>query len=150
MTAKDTEILNKAYDKLFTPLPPALGGSSNPEEENTAEKVKEFLKKHVPKCDQNEIDEEFKKNVPLAKQQKKKIAQPKKTRKGKYLTAREKRDLGLCKLEKDGLKFETFKKLHYLWLDYMREIIDFGKIEASKVDTIDSQWDIMTIFVCVY
>jgi len=138
MTAKDTEILNKAYDKLFTPLPPALGGSSNPDEENTAQKVKEFLKKHVPKCDQNEIDEEFKKNVPLAKQQKKKIAQPKKTRKGKYLTAREKRDLGLCKLEKDGLKFETFKKLHYLWLDYMREIIDFGKIEASKVDTIDS------------
>ena len=45
MTAKDTEILNKAYDKLFTPLPPALGGSTNPEEENKVEKVKEFLRK---------------------------------------------------------------------------------------------------------
>ena len=47
------------------------------------------------------------------------------------MTAREKKDLGLSKLDKDGLRFETFKKLHYLWLDYMREIIDFGKIETS-------------------
>ena len=75
MTAKETEILNKAYDKLFTPLPPALGGSTNPEEENTVDKIKEFLKEHVPKSDQNEIDEEFKKNIPLGKQQKKKIKQ---------------------------------------------------------------------------
>jgi len=137
MSAKDTEILNKAYDKLFTPLPPALGGSTNPEEENKVEKVKEFLRKHVPKSDQKEIDEEFKKNVPLSKQLKKKIKQPQPTRKGKYLTAREKKDLGLSKLDKDGLRFETFKKLHYLWLDYMREIIDFGKIETSEtaIDT---------------
>jgi len=41
MTAKETEILNKAYDKLFIPLPPALGGSTNPEEENTVDKRKE-------------------------------------------------------------------------------------------------------------
>ena len=87
--------------------------------------------------DQKEIDEEFKKNIPLSKQLKKKIKQPQPTRKGKYLTAREKRDLGLSKLDKDGLKFETFKKLHYLWLDYMREIIDFGKIEGSET-AIDS------------
>lgn len=72
MTAKDTEILNKAYDKLFTPLPPALGGSTNPEEENKVEKVKEFLRKHVPKSDQKEIDEEFKKNVPLSNNSKRK------------------------------------------------------------------------------
>jgi hypothetical protein len=90
MTAKDTEILNKAYDKLFTLLPPAFGGSTNPEEENKVEKVKEFLRKHVPKSDQKEIDEEFKKNVPLSKQLKKKIKQAQPTRKGKYLTAREK------------------------------------------------------------
>merc|ERR1711860_452008 len=45
------------------------------------EKVKEFLKKHVPKSDQKEINEVFSKNLPLAQQQKKKIAnaQPKKT-----------------------------------------------------------------------
>ena len=80
--------------------------------------------------------------VPLSKQLKKKIKQPQPTRKGKYLTAREKKDLGLSKLDKDGLRFETFKKLHYLWLDYMREIIDFAKIEATKT-TDDTQWDIM-------
>jgi len=132
MTAKETEILNKAYDKLFTPLPPALGGSTNPEEENTVDKIKDFLKEHVPKSDQKEIDEEFKKNIPLGKQQKKKIKQAQPLRKGKSLTAREKRNLGLYKLDKTGLKFETFKKLHFLWLDYMREIIDFAKIEATK------------------
>jgi len=62
--------------------------------------------------------------------------------------AREKRDLGLYKLDKDGLKFETFKKLHFLWLDYMREIIDFAKIEATKT-TDDPQWDIMPKFCII-
>ena len=81
----------------------------------------------------------------LSKQLKKKIKQPQPTRKGKYLTAREKKDLGLSKLDKDGLRFETFKKLHYLWLDYMREIIDFGKIETSET-AIDTGWVVNLVF----
>merc|ERR1711860_479864 len=97
------------------------------------EKVKEFLKKHVPKSDQKEINEVFSKNLPLAQQQKNKMAnaQPKKL--NKYLTARERRDLKLAKIDKNGgLKYANFKKLHFLWREYMNEIIDFDKIEKSS------------------
>ena len=97
MNTKDTENYNKQFPKLYEKLPEHLGGSA---EFVGPEKVKEFLKKHVPKSDQKEINEVFSKNLPLAEQQKKKIAnaQPKKL--NKYLTAREKRDLKLAKIGK--------------------------------------------------
>ena len=97
MNTKDTENYNKQFPKLYEKLPEHLGGSA---EFVGPEKVKEFLKKHVPKSDQKEINEVFSKNLPLAQQEKKKIAnvQPKKL--NKYLTAREKRDLKLAKIGK--------------------------------------------------
>lgn len=133
MTAKDTEIFNKAYPKLFEPLPPELGGSENPSEECIPQKVKEFLKRHLPPSDHKEIDEELNKNLPLSKQAKKKIktSQPRKKAK-KQLTAREKRDLGLFKVEKTSLKYETFKKLHYLWLEYMKEVLPLDQACPNK------------------
>jgi len=119
------------YSKLFAPLPPALGGSTNPQEECKIEKVEKFLKQNVPPSDQKEIDAVLNKNpLPLHKQFKKQNStggkKPEK-RRGKRLTAREKRDLNLYKVKKDTLKFQSFKKLHYLWKDYMREIIDFDR-----------------------
>ena len=44
-------------------------------------------------------------------------------RKGKYLTAHEKRKLGLCKLPKTGLVYEDFRQIHQLWLGYMNELL---------------------------
>jgi len=137
MNTKDTENYNKQFPKLYEKLPEHLGGSA---EFVGPEKVKDFLKKHVPKSDQKEINEVFSKNLPLAEQQKKKIAntQPKKL--NKYLTAREKRDLKLAKIDKNGgLKYANFKKLHFLWRDYMNEIIDFDKIEKSSEEKIQNQ-----------
>lgn len=42
--------------------------------------------------------------------------------------------LGLYKFDgkTDDLKYKKFKKLHFLWQDYMREILDLSKYEASK------------------
>lgn len=133
MSAKDTENLNKDYAKLFDPLPAALGGST---ESGSVQEVVEFLKKNVPPSDQKEIHDEFGKNVPLGKQPKKKFKQNVPAKKNKYLTAREKRDLGLYKLNpKDGqLQFKKFKKLHLLWKEYMKEIIDFSKLPEKNAD----------------
>ena len=129
-----TNALDKVtYSKLFDPLPPHLGGSSNPEKEYKTEKFVEFLKDNVPASDQKEIEGVLTRNLPLAKQSKRQKNKPPAKRKGKYLTAKEKRELNLYKVknESNNLKFETFKKLHYLWKDYMREIIDFESLKKS-------------------
>ena len=122
------------FSKVFAPLPPALGGSTNPQEECKIEKVEEFLKKNVPTSDQKEIEGILSRPLPLHKQFKKQNGNGNKPekRRGKRLTAREKRDLNLYKVKKDTLKFQSFKKLHYLWKDYMREIIDFDSLNSVK------------------
>ena len=135
MSATTTPVDMKInFSKVFAPLPPALGGSTNPQEECKIEKVEEFLKKNVPTSDQKEIDGILSRPLPLHKQFKKQNGNGNKPekRRGKRLTAREKRDLNLYKVKKDTLKFQSFKKLHYLWKDYMREIIDFNNLKSVE------------------
>lgn len=50
-------------------------------------------------------------------------------RKGQYLTARERRDLGLNRLPK-SIDFHDFDQMHSLWLDYMRSVV--GKLGGGK------------------
>lgn len=76
---------------MNSPLPPELGGSN---EAGSVAEVTQFLKENVPLSDQKEIQGEFAKSLPLGKQAKKKIKQGKPVKKAKYLTAREKRNLG--------------------------------------------------------
>jgi len=73
MSTKDTENIAKTFPKLYEKLPEHLGGTS---EILGPENVKEFLKEHIPKSDQKEIDEVFAKNLPLTTQQKKKLTKP--------------------------------------------------------------------------
>lgn len=122
--------VNKIFEHLSTPLPPELGGSTCPQEENRVEKITEFLKKHVPPSDQKEIDAEFAKNLNLKPFPKKKLKKPQAKKKGQYLTAREKRELKLFKLEKNSLKYKNFKKIHFLWQDYMQEIL--GQVDQNQ------------------
>ncbi|KAL4779211.1 hypothetical protein BJX76DRAFT_362005 [Aspergillus varians] len=46
--------------------------------------------------------------------------------KPKPLSAREKRESGIYKLPKEECKYETFKGLNRMWLEYMREVLDLG------------------------
>jgi len=132
-STKDAENYNKQFPKLYEKLPEHLGGSAEFVE---PEKVKDFLKELVPKSDQKEINEVFSKNLPLAQQQKKKLSQAQPKKLNKHLTAREKQELKLAKLDKNsGLKYSNFKKLHFMWRGYMNEIIDFDKIECSKKES---------------
>ena len=90
--SNDAQLFKKLSSTHFAPLPKALGGSNVP---NPQEIVPDFLRSHVPKSDQKEIESELKKPLPLQKQAKKKIKSSLPGQKaGKYLTAREKRDLG--------------------------------------------------------
>merc|ERR1712029_650322 len=55
-------------------------------------------------------------------------------RKGQYLTARERRDLGLNRLPR-SINFHDFDEMHSLWLDYMRSVV--GKRSPSPQSASD-------------
>ena len=47
-------------------------------------------------------------------------------RKKTLLTSIEKKNLGLQKLPKKGLKYESFSALHNLWAEYMEHFLDLN------------------------
>ncbi len=121
-------------DILGGPLPPELGGPASLHDaiQDGKAAIVDFLKSNVPPCDHKEIDEELKKPFPLDKQKNKKLKQAQPKRKGKYLTARERRDLNLAKIPRQGLKYEDFKELHNLWKGYIREVLGLDQIRDDN------------------
>ena len=129
---KDTASLADSFEKLYGDLPQEItnlpsgssgGGNSDGGKNNSSfvpktnssiaknipleivtEKsdVGDFLKRHLPPSDQKEIKAELKKTFALHKQKGGKIKKPQPKRKGKYLTAHERRRLGLNRLPKVG------------------------------------------------
>jgi len=110
------------------PLPENIlcaGGSSTDNSD-----LKAFLQSKLPHGDRKEVDGEFKKVLVLAAQKSKKKQKP--VRKSKqYLTAKERRSLGLYRLPKKGLKYSTFLPLNSLWNGYMKELLDIDTLEKG-------------------
>jgi len=111
------------------PLPESIlsaGGSNSGKSD-----LKDFFKSKLPHGDKKEVDGEFKKVLILAAQ-KSKHKKQKPIRKSKqYLTAKERRALGLYRLPKKGLKYETFLPLNSLWNGYMEELLDLANLEKG-------------------
>jgi len=118
---KDSAQVADSVEKLYGELPSQLFHKDKLETKS----LKEFLVKTLPQSEQKEIDEEFKKTLSLTKGQKAKkiVKQAKKRRKGQYLSARERRSLGLNQVPKRGLNFSDFHPMHDLWLEYMRRVV---------------------------
>lgn len=125
---KDTAQVADSYEKLYNELPTKLF-KAPPNDSKKQLNLKQFLTKTLPASERKEIDGEFKKTLSLRKGQKVKGKKKvKRTRKGQYLTANERRKLGLNRLPKrgGGLEFNHFHEVHDLWLDYMRKVIGFS------------------------
>lgn len=106
-------------DKILTPGP------------GNSDSFKTLLENRLPPGDKKEINGEFRKTLVLS-YQKPKLTKSKPVRKTKRpLTAREKRDLGLYRLPRKGLKYSSFESLHQLWLGYMTELLDLATLEAG-------------------
>ena len=106
-------------DKLLAPR------TENPDS------FKTLLENRLPPGDKKEINGEFRKTLVLS-YQKPKLVKRKPVRKTKKpLTSKEKRDLGLHRLPKKGLKYSSFESLHQLWLGYMTELLDLQTLEAG-------------------
>ena len=119
---KDTDNVADSFQKLYGELPlPIDIKSSSPASEDIHSHIKTsqsnkkipnhsenepgiigFLKTYLPTSDHKEIKDELKKTFPLHKQKGGKIKTPQSKRKGKYLTAHERRKLGLNRLPRSG------------------------------------------------
>lgn len=113
---------------LCDPLPESFYNNIK----NPADDAKTFLESKVNEADRREVADEFKKTLVLEAQRSKRRQRQRKPRiSKKELTAREKRNLGLNRLPKVGLKYEQFKALHALWLEYMSELLEVQALKAT-------------------
>ena len=91
---------------LCDPLPESFYNNIK----NPADDAKTFVESKVNEADRREVADEFKKTLVLEAQRSKRRQRQRKPRiSKKELTAREKRNLGLNRLPKVGLKYEQFK-----------------------------------------
>jgi ribonuclease P protein subunit POP4 len=140
---KDSAKMADTYEKLYSELPESVTGPKpvpSCSKESNRVVLEKLLKDHVPPSDQKDIDNELRKTSHLHKRKltnrKIKKAQPtkKRSKKGKYITAREKRDLGLARLpRKNGLKYADMKPLHELWKGYMKDLVDLNKASGEQL-----------------
>jgi len=111
------------------PLPEntlCVGGSINNKSD-----VKDFLESKLPHGDKKEVEGEFKKVLVLAAQKSKQKKQKPVRKSKQYLTAKERRALGLYRLPKKGLKYSSFLPLNSLWNGYMKELLDIDTLEKG-------------------
>jgi len=111
------------------PLPENIlcaGGSSTDNSD-----LKAFLQSKLPHGDRKEVDGEFKKVLVLAAQKSKQKKQKPVRKSKQYLTAKERRSLGLYRLPKKGLKYSSFLPLNSLWNGYMKELLDIDALEKG-------------------
>ena len=104
----------------------SVGGSST----NNSD-LKTFLESKLPHGDKKEVNGEFKKVLVLAAQKSKQKKQKPVRKSKQYLTAKERRALGLYRLPKKGLKYSSFLPLHSLWTGYMDELLDLANLEKG-------------------
>ncbi len=85
--------------------------------------LRSFLESQVPKSDAKEIEQELKKTLLLKKLKgsKKREKKERPIKKPKKLTARQKRDLGLNRLPKKGLKYQVRVSSQAVTLDVAKK-----------------------------
>ena len=144
---------------LETPDPHLLGNGGDFREKTESSLIQNYLASKLPQADRKEVPRravlvtcgfffafsqllissscpqvrsEFKKTLVLAAQKPKDARRKQPVRKSRrQLTAGERRKLGLARLPKRGLKYQSFIPLHTMWQQYMEELLDLGGLEAQ-------------------
>lgn len=134
--SRDTNAIAEGHDRLYAELPDKIvlpDGALNPSNSARPAVVK-FLNTKLQSADKKEIESELKKTFPLHKQKAGKIKKAPPRKSSTYLTARERRDLGLSLLPKTGMKYRSFDGLHVLWQGYIRELLDLNNGRTLRTD----------------
>lgn len=138
-------------ESLYSSLPESLqervfGATvSDVDSDSNEQAVKAYLSSVLPATDTKRINEELKKRLLLAKHRLKSHKRSQRQKKSQ-MTLSEKRELGLHKLKKTGLKYNDFRPLHSLWKQYFSSYIDINFLEESgfTAEPTDKHWDHIT------
>ncbi|XP_023713346.1 ribonuclease P protein subunit p29 isoform X1 [Cryptotermes secundus] len=113
---------------LCSKLPEAIQEATRVEElQSHNEFIKEMVMASLPKSKQSTVDSEFKRKFVLLKFRpagKKHVPY----RKKKQLSLKQRRELGLYKINRTGMKYKDFEELHCLWKEYMRSCLDLEEL----------------------
>lgn len=127
---RDSAQVAESYKQMYS----EFGKDEVCDNKDNKKELRKFLKRHIPRSDQKHIDSELKKTITLAKTKRVQYKQIPQVRKnGKFLKARERRQLGLYKLPKRGMKYQDFLGINELWKGYIRNLVDFNKWKPGTV-----------------
>uniref|UniRef100_G3ML45 Ribonuclease P protein subunit p29 n=2 Tax=Amblyomma TaxID=6942 RepID=G3ML45_AMBMU len=95
--------------------------------------VRDFVRKRAG-CHPSELADLARYTAVLERNVARRKPSPGQRRKGKLLTCREKRSLGIFNVHKDGkLSFASFMPIHLMWKDYFRTLVRDQVTEHSRL-----------------
>lgn len=124
---------SSSRQELYSELPPELRPPTLIERPD--DYIAGFIRKYVPSNDCPNLETDLKKSrfpISTAKDIRKKI--PKRNKKKKGLTRKEKCKLGLLRLPKDGWNHEQLQPMRNMWIQYIRELFNWNRT-APEVGT---------------
>ncbi|KAL1140495.1 hypothetical protein AAG570_000427 [Ranatra chinensis] len=122
-------VCDKLPDKI---LEKTIGFSTEIEDQEVS-----YIQSRIPSNDHYEITKLLHKNFPISKERQ--IVKKRAYRKGRQkrqtgcqLTSTRRRELGLHKLSRSGLKFTDLLPIHAIWVDYMRTYLGLDEFSKKK------------------
>ncbi|XP_037068220.1 ribonuclease P protein subunit p29-like [Pollicipes pollicipes] len=115
-----------------------------------AEFIKAFINARVPSRDAKAVEEAFlTKSIVMSKRKQNKKKAQVRLRKGS-LTSRSRRELGLHKLSRTGLKFDNYLPLNDMWSQYMRHYLNLDVLlgQGFRAEPWDSRTEHCLLQVC--
>jgi len=145
-TGDKTAKIGESFEKIYGKLPESIRSSATESQGDDRSALVSYLRENLGSSEHPEIEAELKKTFPLRKTKVDRKAYKKKKppknqirKSNKFLTSRERRDLGLFQLvpsykngKNPSVKYADFEDLRNLWKDYMRELLDLPHYEPKN------------------
>ncbi|XP_018564481.1 ribonuclease P protein subunit p29 [Anoplophora glabripennis] len=115
------------------------GPSLNPEQSTTY--IRKFLIQNIPQSDLGTLTTDLQWKFMLEKHSLRKKQKPK--GKKTFLTRKQRLELGLLKLPKEGWSYASLEPLRDMWKEYMRQNLEIAKAPSCN----DQEWNAVSAIV---
>ncbi|CAG9831084.1 unnamed protein product [Diabrotica balteata] len=128
---------------LYSDLPNEIIQLPSVPTEDSLQYVKNFLSQNLPSSDSKNLTADLKWNFLLKKHSFEKIKTGFKGKKS-FLTRKQRKDLNLLKVPREGWDYEQLENLRDMWRSYMRENLDLNRKAPSCTD---QEWNAFSVIV---